>query len=99
LVDVATGEKKPVTPKGGAEKVAYGGAVFSIDGKGLYVTTDKDSEFRRLARIDLATGVRTYLTSHINWDVVGDPVCPQYSLSLESPFDLTSREFSIHTCD
>ncbi|HXE74923.1 MAG TPA: S9 family peptidase [Candidatus Xenobia bacterium] len=69
LVDVATGEKKLITPKGGAVKVAYGGAAFSPDGKGLYVTTDKDSEFQRLAYLDLATGSHTYLTSHINWDV------------------------------
>jgi len=69
LVDVATGEKKLVTPKGGAEKVSYGGAAFSKDGKGLYVTTDKESEFQRLAYIDLATGAHTYLTSHIKWDV------------------------------
>ena len=69
LVDVASGERKLLTPKGGAVKVAYGGAAFSKDGKGLYVTTDKDSEFQRLAYIDLATGAHTYLTSHINWDV------------------------------
>jgi hypothetical protein len=29
--------------------VAYNNAKFSKDGKGLYVTTDKDSEFQRLA--------------------------------------------------
>ncbi len=69
LVDAASGEKKLVTPKGGAVKVAYGSAVFSKDGKGLYVTTDKDSEFQRLTYIDLASGAHTYLTSHINWDV------------------------------
>ncbi len=69
LVDAASGEKKLLTPKGGATKVAYGSAAFSKDGKGLYVTTDKDSEFQRLAYLDLATGAHTYLTSHINWDV------------------------------
>ncbi|MGH9900918.1 MAG: TolB family protein, partial [Pyrinomonadaceae bacterium] len=69
LVDVATGEKTLLTPKGGAEKIAYGGAEFSKDGRGLYVTTDKDSEFRRLAYVDLATKEHKYLTSHINWDV------------------------------
>ena len=69
LVDVASGAKKPLTPRIGAEKVLYGGAAFGTDGKSLYVTTDKDSEFRRLARVDLATGAHTYLTSHINWDV------------------------------
>ena len=69
LVNGANGEKTLLTPKGGAEKIAYAGAEFSKDGKGLYVTTDKDSEFRRLAYIDLATKRHTYLTSHIRWDV------------------------------
>ncbi|MFN2492528.1 MAG: prolyl oligopeptidase family serine peptidase [Pyrinomonadaceae bacterium] len=69
LVDGATGEKTLFTPKGGDTKIAYGGGVFSKDGKGLYVTTDKDSEFQRLAYIDLATKQHTYLTDHIKWDV------------------------------
>jgi dipeptidyl aminopeptidase/acylaminoacyl peptidase len=68
LVDVATGEKTLVTPKGG-EPVAYGGARFSADGKGLYVATDKDSEFQRLAYLELGSGKHGYLTSHISWDV------------------------------
>lgn len=69
MVDAATGEKTLLTPKGGAEKVSYGGAGFSRDGKGIYVTTDKDSEFQRLAYIDLATKQHTFLTDHIKWDV------------------------------
>lgn len=69
LFDAATGERTPVTPRGGAEKVAYGSARFSADGKGLYVTTDRDSEFQRLAYIDLATKRHTYLTTDIKWDV------------------------------
>ncbi|HUQ31163.1 MAG TPA: hypothetical protein VM095_03540, partial [Pyrinomonadaceae bacterium] len=69
IVDAATGEKTLLTPKGGSEKVAYGGAGFSRDGKGVYVTTDKDSEFQRLAYIDLNTKQHTYLTDHIKWDV------------------------------
>ena len=68
LVDVATGAKTLATPKG-AEPVAYGGARFTADGKGLYVTTDRESEFQRLAHLDLATGKHSYLTSHISWDV------------------------------
>jgi len=40
-----------------------------VDGKGLYVTTDRESEFQRLAHLDVATGKHTYLTSHIPWDV------------------------------
>ncbi|MGA2253758.1 MAG: prolyl oligopeptidase family serine peptidase [Thermoguttaceae bacterium] len=69
VADVATGEKRLITPKAGVEKVSYDGAEFSKDGRGLYVTTDKDSEFHRLTYIDLGTGRHTYLTSHIMWDV------------------------------
>jgi dipeptidyl aminopeptidase/acylaminoacyl peptidase len=69
MVDSASGEKVLLTPKGGAVKVAYTGGRFSKDGKGIYVTTDKDSEFQRLAYVDLATKEHTYLTTQITWDV------------------------------
>jgi dipeptidyl aminopeptidase/acylaminoacyl peptidase len=68
-VDVATGKKSLITPKDQPMKVSYGGGVFSQDGKGLYVVTDKESEFQRLAYVDLATKQHTYLTSNIPWDV------------------------------
>jgi dipeptidyl aminopeptidase/acylaminoacyl peptidase len=69
LVDVAAGQKKLLTPKGGAEKVFYGGGPFSKDGRGFYTTTDKDSEFQRLAYVDLASGRHDYLTTDIPWDI------------------------------
>jgi dipeptidyl aminopeptidase/acylaminoacyl peptidase len=69
LIDTQSGEKKLITPKGGKEKVFYPAGVFSKDGKGLYVVSDRDSEFQRLAYIDLATFQPTYLTSKIPWDV------------------------------
>jgi dipeptidyl aminopeptidase/acylaminoacyl peptidase len=69
LVDVATGEKKMLTPKSGDIQIAYSGGPFSKDGKGFYTTTDRDSEFQRLAYFDLATMKPTYLTSDIKWDV------------------------------
>ncbi|MBD2083266.1 prolyl oligopeptidase family serine peptidase [Leptolyngbya sp. FACHB-17] len=69
MFDTNSGEKKLITPKDGKEKVSYQGGVFSKDGKGLYVVTDRDSEFQRLAYIDLATLKHTYLTSQIPWDV------------------------------
>jgi dipeptidyl aminopeptidase/acylaminoacyl peptidase len=69
LFDVATGQKTLLTPKGEADKVAYEGVKFSRDGKGIYTTTDRDAEFRRLAYIDLATREHIILTDHIKWDV------------------------------
>src|ERR1051326_788318 len=68
LADVATGEKKLLTPKTN-EQVAYSGGLFSKDGKGIYTATDRDSEFARLAYFDLATMQPTYLTTDIKWDV------------------------------
>jgi dipeptidyl aminopeptidase/acylaminoacyl peptidase len=69
IVDAKSGEKTLITPKGGAEKIAYNSGRFSKDGKGIFVTTDKDSEFQRLAYVDLATKEHSYLTSNIPWDV------------------------------
>ena len=71
LFDTQTGEKKAITPRPpeGAEKVAYSAALFSKDGKGVFVTTDRESEFQRLAYIDLASGKHTYLLPDVKWDV------------------------------
>ena len=69
--DAQTGAKKEITPRPaeGAEKVAYAAALFSKDGKGVFVTTDRDSEFQRLAYIDLANGKHTYLIPDAHFDV------------------------------
>jgi dipeptidyl aminopeptidase/acylaminoacyl peptidase len=69
LMDSKSGEKTLITPKGGSVKIAYSYGRFSKDGKGIYVTTDKDSEFQRLAYVDLASKEHTYLTTSISWDV------------------------------
>jgi dipeptidyl aminopeptidase/acylaminoacyl peptidase len=76
IADVATGERTLLTPKGSAETVAYDGAQFSRDGKGVYVTTDRDAEFMRLAHVDLATGEHRYLTTDLQWDVEAFDVAP-----------------------
>ena len=70
LVDTATGDKKQITPaQQPTSQVFYGPAVFSKDGKGIYLTTDRDSDFQRLAYFDLATMTPHYLTTNIPWDV------------------------------
>ena len=69
LVDSETGEKTELTPRNAAEKASYGAGRFSKDGKGIYVTTDKDSEFHRLAYLDLTTKHHKFLTTDIPWDV------------------------------
>jgi dipeptidyl aminopeptidase/acylaminoacyl peptidase len=71
IFDAQTGAKKEVTPRPpeGAEKVSYSAAFFSKDGKGIFVTTDRDSEFQRLAYIDLASGKHSYLIPDAKFDV------------------------------
>ena len=71
LVDSTTGERTALTPREAKEKVFWGDATFSKTGKGIYVTTDKDSEFQRLAYVDLVTRQPKYLTTKIAWDVEG----------------------------
>ena len=68
IADSRTGSKELITPKG-TEKVAWSDAKFAKDGKSIFVSTDKDSEFQRLGRIDLATKKFTPLTAHIPWDI------------------------------
>jgi dipeptidyl aminopeptidase/acylaminoacyl peptidase len=69
LVNTSTGEKTELTPRKTSEQVAYGNARFSKDGKGVYYTSDKDSEFQRLTYMDLATKQTKVLSADIPWDV------------------------------
>jgi dipeptidyl aminopeptidase/acylaminoacyl peptidase len=76
LIDVATGATETLTPRrpagagGGPEPVvAYGEVHWSKDGRSLYMTTDQASEFRQLARYDLATRQTMVLSAGIPWDV------------------------------
>lgn len=69
LLDVDSGKMTRINPPTANEKVAYGAAVFSNDGKYLYLTTNRGSEFQRLERLDLKTNAFEPLTNQINWNV------------------------------
>jgi len=69
LIDIATGKKDLLTAKTGSETVAYSNARFAKDGKGIYLTSDQDSEFQRLLFMDLSTHKTTVLTPQLKWDV------------------------------
>ncbi len=68
LVDARTGKRSQLT-RPGRDKVAYGQARFSKDGKAVFAAADDDSEFQQLIRIDLKNGEQTTLTANISWDV------------------------------
>lgn len=71
LVDTTSGTKTALTPRKPGEQVAYSNARFSKDGKGVYITTDKNSEFQRLVYLDLASKQMKVSTADIPWDVDG----------------------------
>jgi dipeptidyl aminopeptidase/acylaminoacyl peptidase len=75
IADVKTGEKKLITPKGG-EKVAFAGAQFSRDGKSLFTSSDMNSEFLRLGKLDIASGEFKPLITDVDWDVSGLDLSP-----------------------
>jgi dipeptidyl aminopeptidase/acylaminoacyl peptidase len=69
LVDVTSGKKDLLTPKAGGETVSNDNARFAKDGKGLYMTSDEDSEFQRLVYMDLGSRKKTVLSPNLTWDV------------------------------
>lgn len=75
LYDVAGAKPEPIipTPK---EKTAFAGGRFSKDGRSIYCTTDRDAEFQRLVRINLANKATTVLTRDIPWDVESFELSP-----------------------
>ncbi|HEX9275140.1 MAG TPA: prolyl oligopeptidase family serine peptidase [Casimicrobiaceae bacterium] len=72
VMDVATGERKRVLPPAGpkpAQPIFSAGLNFARDGNGLFLATDRDGEFRKLAYLDLASGKLDYFGDSSNWDV------------------------------
>jgi dipeptidyl aminopeptidase/acylaminoacyl peptidase len=67
VMDIATAALTPISE--GEERGSVSGARFTADGRGVYVVTNRDSEFEQLRRLDLATGAVEVLTSHIPWDI------------------------------
>ncbi len=69
LLDVASGKKELLTPKTGSETVAHGIAQFAKDDRGVYLTSDENSEFKRLVYLNLGSHKTTVLTPNLQWDV------------------------------
>ena len=70
LVDVATGAKTRLD-EDGPEDVAWGGGSFTPDGRSIWTTTDKDSEFARLVKWTPASGGIEVMAADIPWEVEG----------------------------
>ncbi len=68
LVQIATGELRELGRQSGRRAVFAGGR-FLPDGRSVITSTDEGSEFRRLARLDLATGGYEKLGGEVRGDV------------------------------
>lgn len=66
-LDFESGEKIQINPD--AERTAYGSAQFSSDGKGIFIISDLNHEFRTLHFYDLKKEKMKPLSHEINWDV------------------------------
>ena len=79
LVNIATGEKRQLTPKAGAASIHW--ARFTPDGKGVYLVTDRGSNFNELYRIDLRDpeAAPRPLSRSVPWDVEAIGIAPDGS--------------------
>jgi dipeptidyl aminopeptidase/acylaminoacyl peptidase len=67
VLDIASAALTPVGE--GSEPASVEQAQFTPDGRGIYLITNRDSEFQQLRRLNLATGESEILTGHIPWDI------------------------------
>jgi len=67
VLDIATAALTPVSEDKDVARVTQ--AKFTPDGRGVYLITNRGSEFQQLRRVDLVTGAVEILTSHISWDI------------------------------
>lgn len=68
IVNISAGTKTRVLPETD-ERATYNGSAFSKDGNGIYLITNKDSEFNRLAYYDLVQKKLKFISASINWDI------------------------------
>lgn len=80
-LDLSTGDATLLTPHEGEAR--FYGARVTPDGRNIYLATDRDGDFTRLARLDLTTLELDFLTPD-DWDVEGVELSPDGSYLLAS---------------
>ena len=77
-VDLDTGRRRGLLEDG--LRSSIGQARYSVDGRGVYFTSDMGAEFLRLHYLDLVTGEIDVLTADIPWNVEDFVIAPDGSL-------------------
>jgi len=67
IFDLSSKKLTEINPS--KEKISYGNALWSKDGKGIYIVSDEGSEFRQLKYYDLASKKFSVITKDLEWDV------------------------------
>jgi dipeptidyl aminopeptidase/acylaminoacyl peptidase len=68
--DIASGTKTRILPETD-ERATYNIVGYSMDNKGIYITTNKESEYNRLAFYEFSTKKIEYISTPIPWNVNG----------------------------
>ena len=79
LMDVANGDRRRLLPAANASParpIASSDLNFARSGKGLFLATDRDGEFRRLAYLDIGSGAVEYFGEGGDWDVESIALSP-----------------------
>jgi Tol biopolymer transport system component len=67
VVDLGTGQRREVDPS--PSKVRIDAAKFARDGTGVYLISDRDSEYAKLRYVNIFTSGKTEISGHTPWDV------------------------------
>jgi dipeptidyl aminopeptidase/acylaminoacyl peptidase len=67
VVDLGTGQRREVDPS--PSKVRVGAAKFSRDGTGVYLISDRDSEYAKLRYVNIFTSEKADISGRALWDV------------------------------
>ncbi|MDH3222131.1 MAG: prolyl oligopeptidase family serine peptidase [Gemmatimonadota bacterium] len=97
LFDLESGETAVLGPRESGT-IGYGQARFTRDGSGVYLVSDRDTEFRLLRKLVLGTGEETLLTGDLAWDVESFRESGDGSfLTLDVNEDGRNRTYLYHT--